>query len=856
MSEELLQRDLLKNPEKIGKWDFYNIGATNIKSLIANQVIKNLAYPKEIDKRKPDGIITYKGDVIAIISNKLPKKLVKDKEITDWIDVTKALKSKLLIVTDVKTATFWVNALTGKHIKDEDGKDIKTLFDPSSDKIPKLIENILNSIDETNNQIIKPELKDPTSLAKSVWQDIWMASGDDAENCLYTFVELFIFKYLSDLGILTGSYGFNELLKRYEQDEADQVLDYYVRFIRTQIKSKFKEDKVDGTTIINGSTFINKKGEPVSGYSTVFKKVLEQFRDYEKKYGKFDHIHYEFKSKVFETFLKQSISKKNWGQYFTPLKVVRAVVKMAKSDIKEGMTIGDPACGVGKFLLEVIAENPHKYFKIEKGDVVNKINLIGYDKGFIDKEQKTIILAKANMLIYLSDLIRENPKYCTEFSQQFNNAFKLQTRTTLGTLVNPETDKYDIILTNPPYVTSGIGTLKDEIKTQGLEYHYTINSSGIEGLFMEWIIKALRPEGKAFIIVPDGILTRTTDKKLREYITNECFVEGIISLPKKTFFTTQQKTAILIISKKEDRNDVQTFPVFTYLVSEIGETLDINRFEIETNHLDDGAELFTQFKNSKSSFKPTDKRCKIQPIEKFTSETVWNIDAWWDEKEKIALGIKEETDKIKLKDYNTLTANTIKIIEEQKNILIGLEKLVNEKTQNYKEVKLGDKHLFNLFIGKRVLKKDVRQTTGHIPLYSANVFKPFAFLSKSNIDKFDHNVIMWGIDGDFEFNVLSKNKPFATTDHCGTIQILSDDINPYFLLYQLGQTKSSYEFDRTYRASLTNMKTFLVKIPVTKNGSFDVNAQNKIAEIFQKTEETKRIIEEQMNFLLKPQIVF
>lgn len=856
MSEELLQRDLLNKPEKIGKWDFYNIGATNIKSLIVNKVIKNLSYPKPIEKRKPDGIITYKGDVIAIISNKLPKKLIKDKEVSDWIDVTKSLNSKLLIVTDVTNSTYWINALTGKQIKNEDGKDIKTLFDPSSDKLPKLIESILSSIDEKNNQIIKPELKDPTSLAKSVWQDIWMASGDDAENCLYTFVELFIFKYLSDLGILTGNYGFNELLKRYEQDEAEEVLDYYVRFIRTQIKSKFKEDKIDGTTIINGSTFINKKGEPVSGYSTVFKKVLEQFRDYEKKYGKFDHIHYEFKSKIFETFLKQSISKKNWGQYFTPLKVVRAIVKMAKSDIREGMTIGDPACGVGKFLLEVVAENPNKYFKIENGNVVNKINLIGYDKGFIDKEQKTIILAKANMLIYLSDLIRENPKYCTEFSTQFNNAFKLQTRTTLGTLVNPEVSKYDIILTNPPYVTSGIGTLKNEIKAQGLEYHYTVNSSGIEGLFMEWIIKALKPEGKSFIIVPDGVLTRTTDKKLREYITNECYIEGVISLPKKTFFTTQQKTAILILSRKEDKNDVQDFPVFTYLVSEIGETLDINRFEIDINHLDDSAELFSQFKNAKNSFKTEDKRCKIQPIEKFITESVWNIDAWWDEKEKIALGVKEEADKIKLKDYNTLTTSIIKVIEEQKTILIGLEKLVNTKTQNYIDVKLGDKKLFDLFIGKRVLKKDVRQTTGHIPLYSANVYKPFAFLEKSNINKFDYDVIIWGIDGDFEFNVLNKNFPFATTDHCGTIQILNKEINPYYLLYQLRQTKSNYEFDRTYRASLTNMKDFIVKIPINNKGNFDIKAQEKISEIFRKTEETKKIIEEQMNLLIKPQIIF
>ena len=70
----------------------------------------------------------------------------------------------------------------------------------------------------------------------------------------------------------------------------------------------------------------------MQGYSTVFKKVLTKFKDY----GKLEHIDYDFKSQLFESFLKESISKKNWGQFFTPLKVVRAIVEMAKDDIKVG----------------------------------------------------------------------------------------------------------------------------------------------------------------------------------------------------------------------------------------------------------------------------------------------------------------------------------------------------------------------------------------------------------------------------------------------------------------------------------------------------------------------------------------
>ncbi|MFH1860323.1 MAG: hypothetical protein ABH870_04845 [bacterium] len=105
MSEELLQRGLLDNPEKLGKWNFYNIGATTLKVLKEHKIIPTIDY-KEFERRKPDGLITSNNKVIAVVSNKIPKKLKTknqiDKEVTDWIEVTRKLKSRLLIITDTK----------------------------------------------------------------------------------------------------------------------------------------------------------------------------------------------------------------------------------------------------------------------------------------------------------------------------------------------------------------------------------------------------------------------------------------------------------------------------------------------------------------------------------------------------------------------------------------------------------------------------------------------------------------------------------------------------------------------------------------------------------------------------------
>jgi len=265
--------------------------------------------------------------------------------------------------------------------------------------------------------------------------------------------------------------------------------------------------------------------------------VLKKFENE----GKLENIHHDFKSKVFESFLKQSMSKKNWGQFFTPLKVVRAIIQMA--DIKEGMKICDPACGVGKFLLEPILNDISRYYKVDKnGKLKSTITLVGYDKGFDKEEQKTIILAKANMLIYLSDIIKENAGITKQFSDLFNDTFLLKTNSILGTLSDPSKEEYDLILTNPPYVTSGSSNLKEEIRKSGLEYHYPVNARGYEGLFMEWIVRALKPRGKAYIVVPDGLLI--SQEKLRKFLKEECFIDGIVSLPPKTFFSTIKKTVL------------------------------------------------------------------------------------------------------------------------------------------------------------------------------------------------------------------------------------------------------------------------------------------------------------------------
>jgi len=845
MSEELLQRDL-KNPPKFGRWDFYNIGATSIKSLKENNIIHNFNYGSE-EKKKVDALLVQKKNVIAVIEYKKPSEFKtaeqKNKAIEQELEVARKLKAKIFIATDTKES-IWINAATGNRIKDESGKELKLNFNPKDEKLPDLFEKIIISINEKNDQIKPKELVNPTDLAKRIWQIVWSISGATPESCLYSFVELFIFKYLSDLKVLTYPEDFDSLMKLYDNQSPEYVINYYARNIRRKIKEELFPKGADGTTIINGTVFVNNDNEAIEGRSIAFEKILREFQ----YYGKLENIHLDFKSKLFESFLKESISKKNWGQFFTPLKVVKAIVEMAKDDIKTDSKICDPACGVGKFLLEAVQPKLNQYYSIEKNQIKNNIEIFGYDIGFDKDEQKTIILAKANMLIYFSELIRDNTAITTQFANLFNTSFELKKNSILGTLAVKEEEKYDLILSNPPYVTSGSSNIKEEIKRKGLADYYKINAMGLEGLFMEWIIKALKPNGKAFVVVPNGIFIRQNDKNLRQYILDECFIDGIISLPEKTFFSTQQKTNILCITKKASKIEQQTAPVFTYLVSEIGESRDIYRFDIEQNDLNDAVISFLQFKGAKQYFKPDNLRCKIQPIEKFKTEEYWEIERWWSNDEKIELGIKEENKKIKLEEFP-------QIIEEvANNLLIFKEEILqlNEKKKskisfkNYLVEDILDSPPTNS--GLKKINISLTETAKFsIPVYSASKDENliFGWVSLDSKWKKYENLLTWNKDGSANYVFYRKNT-FVPYEKVKLLKLKEQFSN--FLLYDylkivVQESMIKAGFDFKFKCSMDRVLKLFIPIPFNEQGNIDIEMQKELIEKYEYIAELKEKIE-------------
>ncbi|MDD3012398.1 MAG: N-6 DNA methylase [Candidatus Gastranaerophilales bacterium] len=885
MSEELQSKYLKKNKvvgQKFAEYEYFQIGATTFNQLKKAKLIPS-NFAKEHSSCKPDRIIVDRQNltkpvVIAVIEDKktgkFQNKTEKLKAIQQCNNYCQELDAKIGVITDGHE-TIWINPqeknkdneykdeiLNIKRsysiIKKEDGTDITYSFiitekqdlidlekmGDETKNIYKLIKEIINKLNNKNSVLKEPKKVDPLPLAKRVWQDIWVATGKSPEKCLYNVVELFIFKFLSDLEVLQEPENFDYLFKLYETRDNNFILNYYARNCRNKIRNLFPKSKEDGTTLINGTIFVNENGDANLSQSTLFKNSIKKFKDFEKEYGKFNHIDKDFKTKLYESFLKQSEGLKSLGQYFTPRKVVQSIIEMSGiEDLKQGARFCDPFCGVGGFVLEPINLYRMNDFKPKNGKINPPITYLGFDKGFEKDEERTIILAKANMLLYLSEIISQNSNITEKFAEIFNQVFRLW-KSNLGTLekiYNKEEEKFDLIITNPPYVTSGSSTIKNEVANNSdLSNFYKVNAGGVEGLALEWIIRSLKKNGKAFVIIPDGILNRLNDKKIRKFILDECYLEAIISLPCKTFFTTPKKTYILIITKKEDVEDKQDFPVFTYLISSIGETLDVNRFEISDNNLIEAVDLFNQFKGIKKSsnlqkvLENQSKRCKIQPLSKFDPNEHWSVDRWWNKEEKIELGIEEEDKEINAEEFFDLIDGAI---SELSNMSSQRKELLKKKsdaesTINFKTISLNDESYFKLGIGKRLLKKDLfnnqNNPKANIPAYSANVFNPFGYVEKSNIQNFKNPYILWGIDGNFDFVFKARGEIFASTDHCGTIEIIDKNIYPEYLLYAIYLKKYEYGFDRGLRASLENIKKINIDIPITKDNIFDLKLQKEL----------------------------
>lgn len=845
LSEDLLQTD----GHALGRYRYYRLGASTLRQLKSAGIVR-ASIPDHLSAKKPDGLIVLHGGATkAVIEYKPAAEIKTPKQIQVAIQQELAVAAalcKLLIVTS-GSRSIWVNALNGERVRQADGTEVTFVIDAkaiadgdfSSQELEGLLDAAEASLTATNNTIAAPDVLDPSKLAGTIWQKIWVQTGKSPEKCLYNVVELFIFKFLSDLGVLKEHHNFWSVERLAVQGDAGDALKHYANTCRREVQELFPPGP-DGTTIINGTIFVNEGGEPNLAQAVLFAEIVKELANYDREVGSFRYIRREFKTRLYESFLRQSAGVKALGQYFTPRNVVQAMVQMARQ-LNPGARICDPFCGVGGFLLELLMEDTKLFrqFVPNAGRISPQVTLIGYDKGTDEQEdERTIILAKANMLIYFSDILAEHhsPEDLRAFAENGLNAVFRLLRSNLGTFAETTDEPYDLILTNPPYVTKGSRSLQDTIaQDQRTARFYDFGLKGTEGLALNWIIKKLRPGGEAFVIVPDGLLRRQSAiAALREH----CLIRAIVSLPSRTFYATPRSTYILALEKKTDAQE-QTEPVFGYVVKETGETRDAKRFEVDSNDLVEMVSLFRQFRGDPSAFRCASALCKVVPFDEIRARDDWRADRWWTYAERVELGLSVAPAVVGERAF----------VDEMAELAGDLRGLVQryptdgeeKRGYSFRPLLLGDSAAIS-YVTTRTGWKDedlqklvVDGDVEAVPVYraAAEAFGSVLPIHKNLIEaSAGAPLISFAANGDGSAgtNFIFHEQPFYVTGDRTVLRVEDENIDPRYVMYALRNMKAVYGFDHTHKAVPKNLTKVSLDVPVTGHGEWDIDAQREIVQ--------------------------
>lgn len=221
------------------------------------------------------------------------------------------------------------------------------------------------------------------------------------------------------------------------------------------------------------------------------------------------------------------------GQYFTPRHVVDAMVELVAP--QPGESVYDPAAGTGGFLIRAAVEERRS------------------DRGASPKIFGREINATARRLCAINLIIHGIDPSHIEAGDSLVDASQV-------------TDAFDVVLTNPPFGVT--------IKSPELLSAFPVPSRGAEALFVQHVVRALKPDGRAAIVCPEGLLTNVGHlRELREWLTRRVEVEAVLSFPGGVFLPyTGVRTGVVILRKGEP-----TKKIWFFNVSSDGFSLDVKR---------------------------------------------------------------------------------------------------------------------------------------------------------------------------------------------------------------------------------------------------------------------------------------
>jgi type I restriction enzyme M protein len=228
---------------------------------------------------------------------------------------------------------------------------------------------------------------------------------------------------------------------------------------------------------------------------------------------------------LYEGLLEKNAAdkKSGAGQYFTPRRLIDCIVRLMQP--QPGEIVQDPAAGTAGFLVAA-----DRYIK----DHTDELYELSEAQAFFQRH---------NALVG-GELVPDTHRLCM---------MNLLLHGIEGGVVNIDTlspdgetlPRADLILTNPPF-----GTKKGGGRPTRSDFSVTADTSNKQLAFVEHIVRALKPGGRAAVVVPDNVLFEdNTGRRLRTWLMDLCNLHTILRLPTGIFYAQGVKTNVLFFRR-------------------------------------------------------------------------------------------------------------------------------------------------------------------------------------------------------------------------------------------------------------------------------------------------------------------
>ena len=242
---------------------------------------------------------------------------------------------------------------------------------------------------------------------------------------------------------------------------------------------------------------------------------------------------------IYEGLLEKNANEKKSGagQYFTPRALIDSMVSVMKPDLKD--RIQDPAAGTGGFLIAA-----HHYLK-EHHD---------FD-ALTDAQQRKLRCATFFGMEHVQDTHRlALMNLMLHGIESAGEGGPTNGGIHYGDTLGPEGAVLakagaSLILTNPPFGTKKGGGLPTRTD-------FTFSTSNKQFCFVQHIMLALKPGGRAAVVLPDNVLFESNvGAEIRRELLDSYNLHTILRLPTGIFYAHGVKTNVLFFSRGEKAKD-------------------------------------------------------------------------------------------------------------------------------------------------------------------------------------------------------------------------------------------------------------------------------------------------------------